>query len=116
MKRQDQKKFDTGRLQSKSVASSRIVSASATLSLRIQPRASKNGIIVMEDGSLKVRLTAPPVDGAANEALIKFLSSTFGIAKSQVEIVSGLTAKNKIVRISGVGHEDAMQKLCEENK
>ncbi len=83
---------------------------SATLTVRIQPRASKNEIVAMEDGGLKIRLTAPPVDGAANEALIRFLADTFSVAKSQVEIVSGHTAKNKIVRISGVS--DAMRKDC----
>ncbi len=80
-------------------------SGTVTLTVRIQPRASKNGIIRMEDGSLKIRLTAPPVDGAANEALVKFLADLFSIAQSQVEIVSGHTSRGKRVRISGVGEE-----------
>ncbi|OGW36951.1 MAG: YggU family protein [Nitrospirae bacterium GWD2_57_9] len=75
-----------------------------TLSVRIQPRASKNEISVMEDGGLKIRLTAPPVDGAANEALIRFLADTFSVTRSQVEIVSGHTSKNKIVRIEGISN------------
>ena len=58
-------------------------SGTVTLTVRIQPRASKNGIVRMEDGSLKIRLTAPPVDGAANEALVKFLADLFSIAQSQ---------------------------------
>ena len=116
MKRQDQKKLDTGRFQSKSVASCRIESVSATLSVRIQPRSSKNDVTVMEDGSLKIRLTAPPVDGAANEALIKFLASELGIAKSQIEIVSGHTAKNKIIRISGIDQEEVRQVLLGEKE
>lgn len=77
-----------------------------TLSVRIQPRASKNEIIAMEDGGLKIRLTAPPVDGAANEALIRFLTATFSVSKSQVEIVSGHTSRDKIVRINGIGQPD----------
>jgi uncharacterized protein (TIGR00251 family) len=81
--------------------------SATTLSIRIQPRASKNKIVRNEDGSFKVWITAPPVDGAANEALIKFLSSSFDVAKSQVEIVSGLTAKNKIVRIIGIDSKSA---------
>jgi hypothetical protein len=60
----------------------------------------------MEDGSLKIRLTAPPVDGAANEALVKFLAEVFSVSKSQVEIVSGHTGRQKIVRITGVTHGD----------
>lgn len=87
---------------------------SVTLSIRIQPRASKNEVVFMEDGGLKIRLTAPPVDGAANEALMKFLSTALSVAKSQVEIVSGHTSKNKIVRILGVSEADAKRMLNSE--
>ena len=86
-----------------------------TLSIRIQPRASKNEILRMEGGMLKVRLTAPPVDGAANEALIKFLADTLSIAKSQVEIVSGHTSRQKIVRVNGIS-QDAVEKLLNKPK
>lgn len=82
-----------------------------TLTVRIQPRASKNGIVLREDGGLKIRLTAPPVDGAANEALVRFLADTFGVARSQVEIVSGHTSKNKIVRIEGISRGQAEETL-----
>ena len=75
--------------------------AQATLSIRIQPRASKNGIVMMENGKLKIRLTAPPVDGAANEALVKFLADTLTVPKSQVEILFGHTSREKIIRING---------------
>ncbi len=84
---------------------------SVTLSVRIQPRASKNEIVRMEGGGIKIRLTAPPVDGAANEALVKFLADNLSVAKSQVEIVSGLTSKNKTVRIDGVSQGDAERML-----
>ena len=84
---------------------------SATLSVRIQPRASKNGVTRMEDGSLKIRLTAPPVDGAANEALVKFLSETLSVSKSQVEIVTGHTSREKRVKISGMSDEDVNRLL-----
>ena len=84
---------------------------SATLTVRIQPRSSKNGVTRMEDGSLKIRLTAPPVDGAANEALIKFLSETLSISKSQVEIVSGHTSREKRLKINGVKEADVTRLL-----
>ena len=84
---------------------------SATLTVRIQPRASRNGVTRMEDGSFKIRLTAPPVDGAANEALVKFLSETLSISKSKVEIVSGHTGRQKIVRIGGVSEADVIRLL-----
>lgn len=83
----------------------------AVISVRIQPRASKNGISRMEDGSLKIRLTAPPVDGAANEALAKFLSDVLGVSTSQVEIVSGHTGRQKIIRVSGISQESADELL-----
>jgi len=74
----------------------------AVLSIRIQPRSSKNKISRNEDGSFKIWITAPPVDGAANEALVKFLADALSVPKSRIEIVSGHTAREKIVRISGI--------------
>ena len=65
----------------------------------------------MEDGSVKIRLTAPPVDGAANEALIEFLSKALDLAKSQVEILSGHTGRDKRVRISGISEENVLRVL-----
>jgi uncharacterized protein (TIGR00251 family) len=78
-----------------------------TLSVRIQPRASKNELTRMEDGKIKIRLTAPPVDGAANEALVRFLADVCSVAKSQVEIVSGHTGREKVIKISGISETDA---------
>jgi uncharacterized protein (TIGR00251 family) len=65
----------------------------------------------MEDGSFKIRLTAPPVDGAANEALIEFLSKALDLAKSQVEILSGHTGRDKRVRISGISEATVLRVL-----
>ena len=78
-----------------------------TLSVRIQPRASKNEAVRLVNGGLKIRLTAPPVDGAANEALVKFLADRLSVAKAQVEIISGHTSRDKIVKISGLSGADA---------
>ncbi len=77
----------------------------ALIPIRIQPRASKNEVALMENGKLKIRLTAPPVDGAANEALVRFLAERLSIAKSRVEIISGHTGREKIIRICGMGRE-----------
>ena len=85
--------------------------AAVTLSIRIQPRASKNELVAREGGGLKIRLTAPPVDGAANEALIRFLADTLSVPKSQIELVSGHTSRDKVVRISGVTAVDAERLL-----
>ena len=86
------------------------------LSVRIQPRASKNEIVRKEDGGLKIRLTAPPVDGAANEALIRFLADALSVSKSQVELVSGHTSRDKVVRITGIAAEDADRLLYSKSK
>lgn len=87
------------------------VADAVTLSLRIQPRASKNEIVTMENGGLKIRLTAPPVDNAANEALIRFLSETLAVSRSRIEIISGHTSREKIVRIHGITEVDAKRML-----
>ncbi|HEY2847134.1 MAG TPA: DUF167 domain-containing protein [Pyrinomonadaceae bacterium] len=71
------------------------------LNIRVVPRASKSEIVAYQDGVLKVRIAAPPVDGAANAELVKLLAKTFDIPKSAVEIVSGETSKTKRVRITG---------------
>lgn len=88
----------------------------AIISVRVQPRASRNQIVQMEGGKLKVRLTAPPVEGAANEALIKFLSNTLGIPKSQVQIASGLTGREKRIKIDGLSIADVQRLLNISNK
>ena len=76
-----------------------LMNISQKLSIKVIPRSSKNELISLDDGTYKVKLTAPPVDGAANEALIKFLSEEFDVAKSCVRIVKGETGRNKIVEI-----------------
>ena len=73
-----------------------------TFTARIVPRASKSEIIGPHDGALKVRVASPPVDGAANAELVKLLAKTFGVSKSDVEIVSGQSSKTKQIRISGI--------------
>ena len=87
------------------------VEEEAFIAVRIQPRASKNEIIPMEGGAFKIRLTAPPVDGAANEALGRFLSGVLGIAKTRVEIVSGQTSREKRIRIGGMSEAEVRRLL-----
>lgn len=82
-----------------------------TFSVRVQPRASQSGIMGELDGALKLRLAAPPVEGAANKELIRWLAKFFGVSRAQVTIISGETARQKIVRVSGVNPAEAEQKL-----
>jgi len=70
------------------------------INIKVIPRSSRNEVTgEMTDGTLKVKLTAPPVDGRANEALVELLAEHFDIAKSKIKIVRGLTSKNKMVEI-----------------
>lgn len=75
------------------------------LSVRVQPRASGNEIVGLYGDALKVRLTAPPVEGAANKALVKLLAGTFGIPVRAVTIVSGASSRTKVVELDGVTEE-----------
>ena len=73
-----------------------------TFSVKVVPRASKNQIVGKEGDAVKIRLKAPPVDGKANEALVKFLAETLGVTRSQIEIVAGHASRHKVVRVRGV--------------
>ena len=76
--------------------------ASTRISVYVQPRASKTALAGMHGDCLKVRLAAPPVDNAANVALIEFFADTLGIAKRDVRIVSGLSSRRKVLEIDGM--------------
>lgn len=69
------------------------------LKVLIQPNAKKNQVIGIHGDSLKVRIKAPPVDGEANTALVKFLSEQLNIPQKQISIIHGLTGKNKLIEI-----------------
>ena len=92
----------------------------AQFALRVQPRSSRNaigGVVSMgEQGgkkieAVKLAITAPPVDGKANQAVIEFLAELFGVAKSSIAIVSGETGRNKVVAIRGLSAEQVRKAL-----
>lgn len=85
---------------------------SVRFSVRLQPRASKNEIAGLQGSSLKIRVTAPPVEGLANQALIDFLSELLGTSRRNVCIVSGHSSRTKVVEVGEVGLED-VQRLAE---
>lgn len=75
----------------------------AAFTVRVVPKASKTEIIgLMDDGALKVRLTAPPVEGKANEALIAFLADVLSVRRDQVEIVAGHSGREKLISVIGI--------------
>ena len=75
----------------------------AAITVKVTPRAKKTAVAgLMDDGTIKIKIAAPPVDGAANKALIEFLSETLGLPKSQVDIVAGETSERKLISLVGI--------------
>lgn len=74
-----------------------------TLAVRVQPRASRDEIGGLHGDRLKVRITAPPVDGAANAHLLRFLAAVCGVPPGRATLLRGQTSRDKLVRIDGVG-------------
>lgn len=74
--------------------------------IKVLPRSSRCEIAGIQDDALKIKITAPPVDGKANNECIRFLSDRLGIKKSRITIISGQTSKNKRIAISGVTKRD----------
>jgi len=83
----------------------------ARLTVEVRPRAGRDGIVGWQGAVLRVRVAAPPADGAANEAVRALLAERLGCARSRVEIVRGHTARTKVVRIAGLGRADAAARL-----
>ncbi|HYJ45431.1 MAG TPA: DUF167 domain-containing protein, partial [Pyrinomonadaceae bacterium] len=77
-----------------------------TFSVRVVPRASKSSIAGEHDGALRVRVAAPPVDGAANAELVRTLARALGVANRDVTILSGHSSRLKQVRVTGTGSEE----------
>jgi uncharacterized protein (TIGR00251 family) len=85
----------------------------ATFAVKVQPRARKNAITGAVGGALKLALTAPPVEGRANQAVIEFLADLFAIPRSSITITSGTTSRLKRVCVSGVSCAAVQQRLNE---
>ena len=82
------------------------------LTLHIQPGAKKTEVAGAHGEAMKIRLAAPPVDGKANQCLLDFLAERLGVAKRQVVLVSGASARAKRVRVEGVDAASVRRKLC----
>jgi uncharacterized protein (TIGR00251 family) len=85
--------------------------ARTRINVYVQPRASRSGVAGMHDGALRIRLTSPPVDGAANTMLVALIAGKLGIAKRCVRIVSGSTGRRKLIEIDGLSEAAAMAAL-----
>ncbi len=87
------------------------VDGGVVLRVRVQPRASAERLEGVQGDQLRVRLTAPPVDGAANAACVAFLAKALGVSRSRVQIRSGLKGRNKVLYIADLTPEQAAASL-----
>ncbi len=80
-------------------------SAKTVIGVKVIPRSSRNQVVGLEEGMIKVKLTAPPVEGRANKALKELLAKRLGVSKGDVEIISGERSRQKTVLIYGLSWE-----------
>jgi hypothetical protein len=87
----------------------------AALAIRVTPRASHNEIAeILSDGTVRIRLTAPPAEGKANEALVEFLADILNVSQSRIEIVAGMTGRDKLVSILDLDTETVHQRILQQ--
>ena len=84
---------------------------STRLEIRVQPRSSRNEVVVSEEGQVRVRVTAAPEGGKANEAVIVLLSDLLRVAKSNIVLVKGHTGRDKTLIIEGLARSEVLSRL-----
>ncbi|MGA2920112.1 MAG: DUF167 domain-containing protein [Candidatus Sulfotelmatobacter sp.] len=84
----------------------------ATFAIKVHPRAKKNAITGELDGALKLSLTAPPIEGKANDACIEFFAKLLKVPRSSVTIASGQTSRNKVIRVLGLSAETVGRRIA----
>ncbi len=87
------------------------VQPQATLSVRVQPRASRNEVAGLVGDQLKIKLTAPPVEGEANDACLAFLAKLLDLAPSRLALIQGARSRNKVIRITGLTQAEVSTRL-----
>ncbi len=86
----------------------------AALAIRVTPRASNNEIVeILSDGTVKVHITAPPVEGEANEVLVKFLAEVLDVPASRVEVVAGASGRDKLISVVDMDAETLHKKILD---
>ena len=88
-----------------------VAAAGCTLAVRVQPKASRNACTISPDGSIRIAITAPPVDGEANEALVARVAGWLDLPKRAVRVISGATSREKVIAIEGLDAESAINRL-----
>ena len=89
----------------------KITGKDIVIKVKIIPGSSKNKIIGVYNNSLKITITAPPVEGKANNKCITYIAKCFDVAKSKIEIISGQTSKNKLIKIYDISQREFLDKL-----
>jgi uncharacterized protein len=89
----------------------RETTAGLEIRLHVQPRAKRCEISGVHNGALKVKVTAPPVDDAANRSIINFFANLLGVSKSNLQILSGLKSRDKVLQISGLSRSDLLGRI-----
>ncbi len=84
---------------------------SVSFAVRVQPRARRNAILGQLGDALKIGLTAPPIDGHANQACIEFLADLLGLPRASVTIASGQSSRNKVIRVTGISATELKKRL-----
>ena len=85
----------------------------ARIRVRLTPRAARDEVAGWQDGVLRVRVTAPPVEGRANAALERLLAGALGLPKTAVRVVGGAQSRDKTVAVEGIAQEEALRRLGE---
>jgi uncharacterized protein (TIGR00251 family) len=89
----------------------RSIDGGVSFGVRVQPGASREGVVGLYGEALKIALVAPAVDGKANDALVRYLAGLLGVPRLSVEIASGLLSRSKVVRVMGITANEASAKL-----
>jgi uncharacterized protein len=84
------------------------MTGTATIELRVKPRSKHDRIDISPDGTINVAVTSPPVDGKANEHVIKLLSKKLGVSKSSIDFIKGEGSRNKVVAVTGLTKDQIM--------
>ena len=81
------------------------------ITIHVQPRASRTELVGEHGDAIKLRVAAPPVEGAANEEVVRFVAKQLGVSASAITLVSGATSRRKIIDVAGISPDEAQQKL-----
>src|SRR5437867_6889968 len=94
----------------------RVARPHVTISIRVQPRASRNAVVGWTGDTLNIRLTAPPVEGAANTACLDFIAKLLDLSPSSLTLLGGERSRQKVVRITGLTQEEFHARLSRDRK